>query len=129
MHDVSLVPREVSIAGVTTNPDSDFMAQVARNLTDHIDGLLRNKRFLIVDRDSTFDTHFGQILKNAGVELVKTARRAPNMNAFAERFVRTIQDECLSRMIFFGEAMLRRALSEFAAHYSGDSYCLIKSSA
>jgi putative transposase len=78
---IDIGTRAVSIAGVTTNPDSGFMAQVARNLTDQIDGLLRGKRFLIVDRDSTFDAHFGQILKNAGVELVRTARRAPNMNA------------------------------------------------
>jgi putative transposase len=117
---IDIGTRAVSIAGVTPNPDSGFMAQVARNLTDQIDGLLRGKGFLIVDRDSTFDAHFGQILKTAGAKLVKTARRAPNMNAFAERFVQSIQDECLSRMIFFGEAMLRRALSEFVAHYHAE---------
>jgi putative transposase len=117
---IDIATRAVSIAGVTTNPDSGFMAQVARNLTDQIDGLVRGKRFLIVDRDSTFDSHFGQILKNAGARLVKTARRAPNMNTFAARFVRTIQDECLSRIVFFGEAMLRRALTEFLAHYHAE---------
>jgi transposase InsO family protein len=51
------------------------------------------------------------------VRLLRTAFQAPNMNAFAERFVRTIKDECLSKMVFFGEAMLRRALREFVEHY------------
>ncbi len=117
---IDLATRAVSIAGVTANPDSDFMAQVARNLTDQVDGLLRGKRFLVVDRDSKFDTRFQTAVANAGVALVKTAARAPNMNAFAERFVRSIKDECLSRMIFFGEAMLRRALAEFVAHYHAE---------
>ena len=93
------------------------MAQVGRNLVDPVDGFLRGKKFLIVDRDSKFDARFRGILEAAGVTLALTAVRAPNMNAFAERFVRTIKHECLDRMVFFGEGMLRRALSEFAAHY------------
>ena len=76
--------------------------------------------FLVVDRDAKFDARFQAAVANAGVTLVKTAVRAPNMNAFAERFVRSIKDECLSRMIFFGEAMLRRALTEFVAHYHAE---------
>ena len=117
---IDLATRAVSIAGVTAKPDSDFMAQVARNLTDQVDGLLRGKRFLVVDRDTKFDARFQAAIANAGVALVKTAVRAPNMNAFAERFVRSIKDECLSRMIFFGEAMLRRALTEFVSHYHAE---------
>lgn len=114
---IDLATRAVEIAGVTTNPDAQFMAQVARNLTDPIDGFLRQKKRFVIDRDSKFGLHFRNILTAAGVEVVQTAVRAPNMNAFSERFVRTIKDECLSRMICFGEGMLRRALTEFVAHY------------
>ena len=115
---IDLATRAVEIAGVTTNPEGRFMAQVARNLVDHVDGFLRSKTFLVLDRDSKFDARFRGILKAAGVRVVLTARRAPNMNAFAERFVRTIKDECLSKLILFGEGMLRRALTEFVAiHY------------
>jgi transposase InsO family protein len=104
---IDLATRAVEIAGVTTNPDARFMQQVARNLTDHVDGFLRNKRFFVVDRDSKFDALFRSILNAAGVHALQTARRAPNMNAFAERFVLSCKSECLDRLILFGERMLR----------------------
>lgn len=114
---IDVATRAVEILGVTPNPDGAFMAQVARNVTTDDDGVLRGKRFLIVDRGPNFDRQFRRILSGAGVRVVRTAAAAPNMNAFAERFVRTIKDECLSRLIFFGEGMLRRVLTEFVAHY------------
>ena len=119
---IDLATRAVEIAGVTTNPDAQFMAQVARNLVDHVDGFLRNKRFLITDRDSKFTEQFRAILKDAGVATVLTAVRAPNMNSYAERFVLTVKGECLDHLILFGEGMLRRALSSFIAHYHQDYY-------
>jgi transposase InsO family protein len=106
--------------GVTTNPDAQFMAQVARNLTDHVDGFLRGKRFLVLDRDSKFTEQFHAILNAAGVHALQTARRAPNMNSFAERFVLSCKSECLDRLILFGERMLHRALTSFVAHYHQD---------
>ncbi|MFN7591211.1 MAG: integrase core domain-containing protein [Planctomycetota bacterium] len=102
---------------MTTNPDGAFMAQVARNLTDSIDGFLRGKKKLVIDRDTKFTETFRKTLAGAGVETVLTAVRAPNMNAVAERFVKTIKDECLSKMVFFVEGMLRRAIAEFVEHY------------
>jgi hypothetical protein len=96
---IDLATRAVEIAGVTTNPDTRFMQQVARNLTDHVDGFLRNKRFFVVDRDSKFDALFRSILNAAGVHVLQTARRAPNMNAVAERYVLSIKSECLDRLI------------------------------
>ena len=114
---IDLATRAVEIAGVTTNPDGRFMAQVARHLVDHVDGFLRNKRFLVIDRDSKFTAQFRAILNAAGVSTVLTAVRAPNMNSHAERFVRTITGECLDRLILFGEGMLRRMLADFIAHY------------
>ena len=114
---IDLATRAVEILGVTPNPDTNFMRQVARNVVDPIDGFLRNKKFLVLDRDTNFDAAFAAILQSAGVRIARIAFQAPNMNSFAERFVRTIKDECLSKMVFFGDAMLQRALREFVAHY------------
>ena len=78
---------------------------------------LRDKRLLIVDRDTKFSSVFRDTLRSANVTPVVTSYLAPNMNAFAERFVLSLKSECLDRMIFLGERSLRRALAEFAAHY------------
>jgi hypothetical protein len=74
------------------------------------DGFLAEKKLLILDRDSKFSSAFRDLLDNSGVEVVP----------HAERFVRSIKDECLSRMIFFGERSLRKATREYAAHYHGE---------
>ena len=94
------------------------MKQIARNLTDCVDGFLRTKRFLIVDRDTKSCEGFAAILKSAGVKLVRCPARAPNCNAIAERFVQSIKRECLDQLIFVGETSVRRALSEYALHYN-----------
>ena len=117
---IDLKTRCVQIAGITRHPTEAFMAQVARNLTDVVDGFLKHHRFLICDRDTKFTEQFKRILRDTGVEIVLTPRRAPNCNAFAERFVLSIKSECLRRMIFFGEASLRRGISEFVGHYHED---------
>ncbi|MCH7705347.1 MAG: helix-turn-helix domain-containing protein [Planctomycetes bacterium] len=109
--------RAVHFAGVTTNPDSAFMAQVARNLTDCFDGFLRDKRYLILDRDSLFTAQFKRIPKDAGVKTVRTSYKAPNMNSIAELFVLSVKSECLNRMILFGCAHLERCLAEYSTHY------------
>jgi len=101
----------------TPHPDGAFMPQVARNLTDPVDGFLRDHLALIVHRDSRFTEHFRETLREAGVQIVLTPYMAPNANAFAERFVLSTKSECLERMIFFGHCGLRRAVS---AHDSAD---------
>jgi transposase InsO family protein len=112
--------RVAHIAGLTPHPDAAFMAQVASNLTDHVDGFLRNMRFLVVDRDSKFTDQFKRILSDAGLTVVRTANQAPNMNAIAERWVLSVKSECLDRLILFGEDSLRRALREYGAHYHSE---------
>jgi hypothetical protein len=114
---IDLKTRRVHLAGITTNPDGAFMAQIARNLTDSVDGFLAGHRFLICDRDGKFTPHFQQTLKDAGVKIVRTPRQAPNCNAYAERFVLSIKSECLNRMMFFGESSLRRAVADYLDHY------------
>ena len=105
---IELATRRIEIAGITPNPIEAWMIQVGRNLTDPVDGVLADKRFLILDLDSKFSLAFRDLLRDAGVEVVRLPYRSPNLNAYAERFVRSIKHECLSRMIFFGERSLRR---------------------
>jgi transposase InsO family protein len=93
------------------------MSQVVRNLSDAGEGFLGGKRYLIHDRDPLFTAEFSQILKSTGVQAVKLPPRSPNLNAHAERFVRTSKESCLERLILFGQGALRKALHEFVAHY------------
>ena len=82
-----------------------------------MDGILLGKRYLIHDRDPLFTAEFLRLLAGVGVESVKLPPRSPNLNAYAERFVRTIKESCLDRLILFGEGSLRKAVHEFVAHY------------
>jgi putative transposase len=117
---MELRTRRVEIAGITPCPGEAFMVQVARNLTDEFDGFLRAKRYAIMDRDDKFTDAFRRVLREAGVKPVRLPARSPNLNAHLERFVRSIKEECLARMMLFGESMLRRAAREFLAHYHGE---------
>ncbi len=114
---IELATRKIEVVGITAGPNEGWMMQVGRNLTDPMDGFLAEKELLILDRDSKYSTAFRDLLKGSGVETVRLPPRSPNLNAYAERFVRSIKDECLSRMIFFGERSLRKATREYAAHY------------
>ena len=93
------------------------MLQMVRNLTDVSDGFLLGSEFLIMARDTKYTKAFRANLKREGIEPLRCPVRAPNCNAFAERFVRSVKEECLDRMILFGEASLRRALREYVSHY------------
>ena len=93
------------------------MMQMAKNLTDTFDGFLVGKRFLIMDRDTKFTDDFKALLKAEGVQPIICPVRAPNANAFAERFVLSIKSECLNRLILFGRGKLERAIAEFVEHY------------
>jgi transposase InsO family protein len=117
---IHLSTRSVHIAGVTMAPNSAFMTQVVRNLSDVSEGFLSNSRYLIMDRDTKYTEDFRGHLDRVGVKSIRCPVRAPNCNAFAERFVRSIKDECLGRMILFGASSLRRALREYAAQYHAE---------
>jgi len=117
---IKLSTRKVEIAGIASNPSGLWMDQIGRNLTDGVDGLLNGKRYLIHDRDPLFTAEFLNLLAGAGVVSVKLPPRSPNLNAYAERFVRTIKESCLERMILFGENSVRKATAEFMAHYHSE---------
>jgi transposase InsO family protein len=114
---IELHSRRVSIVGSTPNPDDAFMLQIVRQLTDASDGALNGPRVLICDRDQKWSTAVRELLKASGVRVVRTPFRAPNCNAHAERFVRSIKEECLNRLIPLGEGHFRRTLAEFVIHY------------
>jgi putative transposase len=96
------------------------MKQLARNLTDVVDGFLREKRYLIMDRDPVFTDAFRSMLLSSGVKSVRLPARSPNLNAYAERFVRSMREECLAKIIPLSETHLREVLREYVAHYHAE---------
>jgi putative transposase len=113
---LELKSRRVRVAELTTNPTDLFMGLAAEGSLE----FLKGSRYLIHDRDTKFSLRFRIVLEAAGLGLIKTPFQAPNANAYAERFVRSIKGECLSRMILFGEGHLRRAIDEYLVHYHGE---------
>jgi putative transposase len=117
---IDIASRSVQIAGLTPHPDSTWMTQVARNITDVGDGFLRGKRYLILDRDAKYSAEFRGFVAREGIEIVRLPARSANLNAFSERFVRSIKEECLARMIFLGKASLQHAITRYMEHYHGE---------
>lgn len=114
---IDLATRRVAICGTTTNPNETWMMQIFRNLLDSETGALCGKRYLIVDRDTKYSSNFRQALGREGVDVIRLPPRSPNLNAHAERFVRSVRQECLAKLIPIGTAMLRRSLREYVEHY------------
>ena len=83
-------------------------------------GFLDGCRYLIHDRDTKFTDSFRAIVKSGHVEPLKLPARSPNLNAYAERWVKSVKDECLSKLILFGEKSLRRALCEYLIHFHAE---------
>ena len=113
---MNLSTRKVDILGIRPQPNDSWMEQIARNLT--CDGsFLAGKKYLIHDRDTLYTAKFESILRNSGVDPVKLPLRSPNLNAYAERFVRSIKEECLNHLILSSEEQLRYVLSEYLSYY------------
>ena len=117
---ISLADRVVNIAGITTRPDESWMLQIGRNVTDSQSGALRAKRYLIIDRDTKYSQQFRRLIRDSGTKVIRLPPMSPNLNAYAERFVRSIKDECLDQMIFVGQGSLRRAVAEYMEHYHAE---------
>jgi len=117
---IHLESRRVSVARITRHPDQEWMEQIARSATQETWGYLHPSRYVLHDRDTKFCTSFRSVLAAGGVQAIPLPARSPNLNAFAERWVRSAKQECLSRLILFGERPLMRALAEFSAHYHGE---------
>lgn len=117
---MDLATRRVCFAGCTATPDQPWMQQIARNLTGVEDEIWRGKRYVLMDRDGKFCPAFQKTLKDSGVEPILLTARSPNLNAHLERFNRSLKEECLDRMIFFGETALRKAVAQFLEHYHAE---------
>ena len=113
---IELGSRRVLVLVVTKNPDSVWVTQQARNLA--VGEGLRDVRFVIRDRDAKFCGPFDEVFRSEGVRVIKTPIRAPRANAFAERWVRTVREECLDAVLVFGRRHLMAILREYAGHYN-----------
>jgi transposase InsO family protein len=114
---ISLATRRIEYAACTSNPDGTWTAQQARNLMMQL-GDDRPFRLLIRDRDSKFGGGFDEVFRSEGVRVIRTPVRAPNANAYAERWVRTLREDCLDRLLIVGRGHLERVLRVYVRHYN-----------
>src|ERR1700736_2198319 len=117
---IHLESRRICLAGVTRHPDEEWMEQMARNGTMEDSGFLNNRRYLLHDRDRKYCQGFRDVIRVGGIEPIALPARSPNLNAYAERWVRSVKQECLSKLILFGEGPLSRTLNEFCAYYHAE---------
>src|SRR5258705_11062243 len=117
---ISLADRAVEVLGLTANPDKAWTLQVGRNAIACEGGVLRGKHYLIIRRDTKYTEQFRRLVRESGTEVIRLPPMSPNLNAYAERFVRSIKEECLNRMIFVGQASLRRLIRLCSADAAND---------
>ena len=116
---IELHTRRVFVTASTAHPDSAWVTQQARNLSMDLDGRAPPVRFVIHDRDSKFSGSFDEVFRSEGTRVILTPIRAPDANAFAERWVRTVRAECLDWMLILGRRHLDRVLRTYVEHYDG----------
>ncbi len=114
---IHLETRKVHILGMTANPNHAWMKQQARNLCVFFGELEKPPKYIVHDADTKFTRDFRELLRSEGIKPVRIGPRRPNQNAIAERFVRTIKEECLGRFLVFGEDHLRYLISNFVDYY------------
>jgi len=110
------------IAGIGVNPDEAWMMQVTRNLSDSTDGFLSTAKFLVHDRDPLFTKTWELLLNSDGITSVAIPAQSPNCDPHAERFIKSIRNECLDHFIVFGEAHLRQLVQQYVAHYNAERF-------
>jgi putative transposase len=115
---VSLERRRIEFVASTSNPDGRWVAQQARNLLMHLADQQRSFRFLLHDRDSKFSGAFDEVFRSEGMRIIRTPIRAPNANAYAERWVGTLRRECLDRILIINRRHLEQVLRAYTAHYN-----------
>ncbi len=115
---IELGSRRVHLAGCTTNPTSAWVSQQARHLSWQIQEGTLPVRFLIHDRDTKFPAAFDTVFTAEEVTIIRTPVRAPNANAFAERWIRSVREECLDKLLILGERHLHRVLMVYVDYYN-----------
>ncbi len=114
---IDLLTRKVEITHIGCQYSGELMLQIARNLTDAFEGFLTGKKYMLHDRDPLFTNAFRELLRSSGTIPFRLPVCMPMMNGYAECFVKSIKRECLDKIIFFSEAALRKAISEYVLHY------------
>jgi len=114
---MQVASRRVHCAGLTISPNEAWIKQIGRNMTDPFDGFLLGTRYLLMDRDTKYCKAFREMLEQEGTRCLRLPPRSPNLTPHIERFMRSVKEECLCKMIFFGEESLRGAVSNFLHHY------------
>ena len=115
---IELSTREVHILGITHHPTGEFVTRIPRNLVGDLLDRGRSVKFLIRDRDTKFTASFDEVFSSEGIRVIKTPIRSPRANAFAERWVRTVRNECLDWLLVLSRSHLDRVLREYVAHYN-----------
>jgi putative transposase len=115
---IELGTRRVHLAGVTANPDAAWVTQQARNLLLRLEDQTRRVRFLIRDRDTKFCRGFNDVFRSEGAKVLVTPVQAPNANAYAERWVRTVRTECLDWLLIVSRGHLEQVLRIYVRHYN-----------
>ena len=117
---IHLDSRKVEVSGITQHPNERWMKQIARNVTMDEWDFLEGCRYLIHDRDTKYCQSFRDIIESGDVKTLPLPARSLNLNAFSERWVKSVKDDCLSKLILFGETSLRRALHDYQIHYHAE---------
>jgi len=115
---ISIERRVVHLLGVTTNPNGQWVTQMARNLVWDLQEAKRTIRFLIRDRDTKFTASFDEVSRADGVGTIRTPIRSPRANAFAERWVKTVRTEGLDHLLIFSHRHLEHTLRAYVNHYN-----------
>ena len=116
---IELGSRRVHFAGCTSHPDSAWVTQQARQVAWRFPERAEPVRFLIRDRDTKFTRSFDAVFRGEGIRIVRTPIRAPQANAVAERFVRTVRSECLDWLLTLNRPHLEHVCRVFIDHYNG----------
>ena len=117
---IHLESRRICLAGVTRHPDQEWMEQMARNITMEQSGFLVGKRYLLHDRDSKYCSSFCELMQAEEVKALALPPKSPNLNAYAERWVRSVKEECVAKLILFGERSLKQALRHYEPTITGN---------
>ncbi len=115
---IEIGTRRVHFASCTAHPTAEWVAQQARQLTWTLQDEHKGMRFLIHDRDAKFPASFDAVFAAEGIDILRTPYRTPVANAFAERWVRSVREECLDKLLIVNAAHLQRVLNEYIGYFN-----------
>jgi putative transposase len=115
---IEIGSRRVHFAGCTAHPDNAWITQQARQMVWELEDRNPAIRFLIRDNDTKFSQAFDTVIRAEGIDVIPTPYRAPNANAYAERWIRSVREECLDKLLIINQAHLRRVMREYVTFFN-----------